>query len=106
MSRLDDALREALRREDPGPQFTARVLAQAAGASPKESWWRVVARLRWATAGALACLLLVGGGLEVRREQQVRQGRMAKEQLVLALHIAGAKLNLARDKVQELNAAE
>jgi hypothetical protein len=100
MSRFDDELREAMRREDPGPQFTASVLAKAAGAPAKVSWWP-----RWAMAGAFACLLLVGG-LEVRHEQEARQGRAAKQQLVLALHIAGAKLNLARDKVQELNAAE
>ena len=105
MSRLDDALRDALRREDPGPQFTARVLAQAARVPPKQSWWRSAAGLRWVTAGALACLLLAGG-VEYRREQQIRQGRMAKEQLVMALHIAGAKLNLARDRVQELNRDE
>jgi hypothetical protein len=105
MSRLEDALREAFRTEDPGPQFTARVLAAAAGARRKEHWWSV-AGLRWATAGALACVLLIGGSLEYRREQEERQGRLAKQQLVLALHIAGTKLNLARDRVQQLNAGD
>ncbi len=104
MSRLDDALRDALRREDPGPGFTARVLARARSAPPKPGWWSV-ARLRWVTAGALACLL-VAGGLEIRREREIAQGRKAKEQLVLALEIAGAKLNLARDKVRELNTGD
>jgi hypothetical protein len=112
MSRLEDELREALRREDPGPQFTARVLARVAAAQrPNESWWqRMVsafrpAKTRWAVAGALACLFLAIGGIEYR-EQQVRiEGEAAKERLVLALRIAGTKLNLARDKVQELNGA-
>jgi hypothetical protein len=113
MNRLDNELREALRRQDPGPDFTARVLAAAAAARPKESrwrtsWWRTFvagfgpARVRWATAGALACLLVVGGSLEY----QEWQGRRAKQQLVLALHIAGAKLNLARDQVRQINAGD
>ncbi len=112
MSRLDDALREALRREDPGPEFTARVLAAAAGAQPKQSWWRTFvsgfhpAKWRWATVGALACALLVGGGIEYRHQQEERQGRQAKEQLVLALRIAGSKLNAARNRVQQLNAGD
>jgi hypothetical protein len=105
MSRLDDALREALRTQDPGPEFTARVLTAAAGARPKQSWWQLP-RLRWATAAALACVLLAGGSLEYRREQEERQGRLAKQQLVLALRIAGSKLNLARDRIQRLNAGD
>ena len=105
MSRLDDALHEAFRRQDPGPQFTARVVAAAAGAPPKTSWWWAPG-WRWATAGALACLLLVGGSLEYRRDREERQGRLAKQQLVLALRIAGAKLNLARERVQQINAGD
>ncbi len=111
MNRLDDGLREALARQDPGPQFTARVLA-AAAAKPKESWWRTFvsgfgpAKVRWATAAALACVLVVGGSLEYRRQQEDREGRAAKQQLVLALRIAGTKLNQARDRVQQLNTGD
>ena len=105
MSRLDDELREAFRSQDPGPDFTARVLTAAAGARPKENWWGALG-LRWAMAAALACVLLVGGSLEYRREQEERQGQLAKQQLMLAFHIAGAKLNLARDRVQQLNAGD
>jgi hypothetical protein len=104
MNRLDDALRKAFRRQDPGPDFTARVLARAAQAPPpKRSWWW---GWRWAAAGALACLLLAGSGLEYRHRQEVHQGQMAKQQLLLALRIAGAKLNLARDRVQQLNSGD
>jgi hypothetical protein len=112
MSRFDDSLRDALRREDPGPEFTARVLAQAGAARPAPepgaSIWRTLwfrpAKLRWALAGGLASLLVVAGGVQYRREQQVRaQGVAAKQQLVLALRVAGAKLHAAREKVQELS---
>jgi len=108
MSRLDDAIREALRREDPGPEFTARVLAAAAGAQPKQTWWQAFVsslhpgRWRWATAGALACALVIGGSIEYHNWQ----GRQAKAKLVLALRIAGSKLNVARDRVQQLNAGD
>ncbi len=110
MSRLDDALRQALRREDPGPEFTARVLARAAAQSEKKPWWQALAaafgpgRMRWAAAGALACLLVVGGSVEYYHDQRVRsEGEAAKGQLMLALRIAGGKLNLARQRVQQLN---
>ncbi len=110
MKPLDDQLREALRRRDPGPDFTARVLARAAaGPVPRESLWRRLAaalsgmNLRWATA-ALACLLVVAAGVGYRERQVRIQGEAAKEQLVRALQIAGSKLNHAREKVRELNA--
>lgn len=108
MSRLDDALRQALRREDPGPEFTARVLARAAAEPRKRRWWESLGaafapgRMRWAAAGALACLLVVGGAVERYREQRV-EGEAAKGRLMLALRIAGGKLNLARQRVQQLN---
>ncbi len=109
MKPLDDQLREALRRRDPGPEFTARVLARAAAAPRKrESVWRRFPaalggmNLRWATA-ALACLLVVAGGIGYHERQVRIQGEAAKEQLVRALKIASSKLNHAREKVRELN---
>ncbi|MGE5646801.1 MAG: hypothetical protein ACM336_13515 [Acidobacteriota bacterium] len=96
MSRLDDELRDAFRREDPGPEFTARVLRAAAAREPKqEAWWRLP-KLRWALAASLAGLMLTIGGVEYRQRQQ---GEAAKERLLLAMRIAGTKLNLACEKV-------
>lgn len=103
MSRLDDALRESLRREDPGADFTRRVLARAAAARPaKRSWW-APPLVRWATAGALACAMLAAG-LQYQHERRLQaQGEAAKQQLVLALRIAGTKLEMARAKVVDRN---
>ncbi len=106
MSRLDDALRNAMRREDPGPDFTARVLARAAEQPARRGWWAALTTggMRWAAAGALACVLVVGGALESIHERRVEaEGQAAKQQLMLALRIAGGKLNLAREKVLEKN---
>ena len=107
MSRLDDGLREALRRVDPGPDFTRAVLERAAAARPKESWWQRLAfgmrppLVRWAAAGLVACALLATG-VEYQHERQQRaEGEAAKQQLVLALRIAGAKLHGVQEKVLE-----
>jgi hypothetical protein len=110
MDRFEDAVREALRREDPGPDFTGRVLVQAATASASKPWsWLRLAsafrpvRVRWAAAGALACILLAAGGVTYHERQTRIEGEAARQQLVLALRIAGTKLNWARAKVAQLN---
>lgn len=107
MNRFEDMLRDALQREDPGGEFTRRVLA-AAHREERRSWRERLAgafrlpALRWATA-ALAVLLTLGG-VEYRREQRVRaEGEAAKQQLMLAMRIAGAKLHVAQTKVLEIN---
>ncbi len=103
MSRLEDELREALRREDPGGEFTRRTLQRAAALKPRESVWRRWLRTpvwRWAPVGALACAMLVFSAVERHRvEVEREQGERAKAQLVMALRITGAKLHSAQVKV-------
>ena len=106
MSRLEDELRQALRREDPGPEFTARVLAQAAARPSRPSWWRTALvsmrppLMRWAAAGLAACLLAGVAGLEYHHQQQERvRGEAARQQVVLALRIAGSKLHSVQAKL-------
>ena len=100
---LDEELKSALERREPPPGFTERVLARVAAAGgPRRSWLPVwlawPATARWALAGGIAGLLVFAGITEQRR----RQGEIAKERVVLALHIAGAKLNYAQRKVREV----
>ncbi|MBI3667906.1 MAG: hypothetical protein HY236_17025 [Acidobacteria bacterium] len=115
MSRLDDALREALRREEPAADFTARVLARVASPRPKVSRRRALwetlrlplraPKLRWAGAAVL-CLVAVFG-FQYRRERQVRaEGEQARQQVILALRIAGAKLQVAQAKVDALHSSK
>lgn len=103
MSRLEDALREALKREDPGEEFTRRTLERAAALRPRESAWRRWLRppaWRWAAAGALACTLMVVSGVQHQREQRRRaEGERAKQELMLALKIAGTKLHETQVKI-------
>jgi hypothetical protein len=117
---LERTLRETLQREEPAAAFTERLLARIAaeeGASApsqaetvRENRWQQFLKLfqlpalHWATAGALACLLLVGAlGVQRYREQQreIAEGERAKEQVMLALRIASSKLNTAQRKVRE-----
>jgi len=118
MKPLDEELRSALRRLEPPPDFAKRVLARIeAGRHPKAGWGRArltswmasfrlprVARLRWIAAGALACLLAVIGSVEYWRYRRARtEGEMARQQVILALHIASDKLNGALSEVKRVD---
>ncbi len=104
MSRLEDELRNALRRESPPAGFVERVLARAA---EQQSRWSIVAwvrmrPMRWAVAAGMA-LLMVGAGIEYQNQREERaRGEAARAQVLLALKITGTKLQLAQQKIQEL----
>ena len=83
------------------------------------TWWqKLVASLqppqmKWAMAGAMAALLIasfVGVSryrqhqLELRRQAEIaeaEEGQRAKEQVMFAMRIASAKLNVAQKKVKD-----
>ena len=89
MNQFEDDLRAALRREEPPPDFAARVIARTRPAPRRSAWVAAIA----------ACLLAGLGSFEY----QQYEGRKAKRELLLALHITGIKLNIAQQKVIELN---
>jgi len=107
---IENALKEALRREDAPETLAAKVLMHVAQKSaesqPQHSWLAIFSRpaLRWAAfAGVSTCLTL--GGIHYRHLQRERvQGEAAKQQLMLALRIAGSKLHMAKEKVNDINA--
>jgi len=78
MSRLDDELRNAFRREQPSPDFTQRLLERVAlQPLPKARWWQRLAmlldppKLRWVAIGVTASLLLAIGTAEYQRLNRV-----------------------------------
>lgn len=87
MDWLEQELKRALERKDPGPQFAARVSA-GARRRPAPRWLAVAASV----------IVLAGGGLGYRQYQGVR----AKEQVLTALRLAGEKLNRVQDRVMEV----
>ena len=111
LKQLDQMLRTGLRRQSPPPDFVEQVLARVVqendASSQKESthWYACFSRpvIRWAAFAAVAASLVVGT-IQYRSVQRERaKGEAAKQQLMLALHIAGSKLQLAKSKVNEIN---
>ena len=98
MSKFDDELRMALRREEPSPDFTNRVMAriqameQSAVIRQREqeklreqnNWWQRLAGLfrpptiKWALAGAMAVVLIAAiFGVTRYREHQRQMAEIA-----------------------------
>ena len=90
MNHFEDELRQTLQRKQPPVGFAEKVLAKKRGS--KRLWhWAVI---------ALAASLAGVGTFELYRYQQ---GLHAKQQLMLALRITSNKMNVAQQKVVELN---
>jgi hypothetical protein len=77
MSRLDDELRIAFKREQPSMDFAARVLERINETpAPQRNWWRRLAalfeppKLRWIAVGAAASLLVAIGVAQYQRLQR------------------------------------
>jgi hypothetical protein len=105
-SDLERDLRQALQRKQPSPGFAARVLAKLPDerTSPWAHWFHAPA-LRWATAAAL--FLVIGMGAIAyyhHHQQELARGRAARQQLMLALRITGAKLQFAQQRIQAIGA--
>jgi len=92
VNEFDKDLRQALRRTDPPVGFVDRVLART---HPQP----VHIPLKWIGIAIAACLLLAAGRFEYRQYE----GRKAKRELLFALELAGSKLNIAQQKIFELN---
>lgn len=112
---LENELKRALQRDDASPDFTDRVMARIANApghakrrETESRWWRRLveffqpAQLKWAGAFA-AVVLLICAAIGVHRyrayQAEIAEGERAKEQVMLAMKIASAKLNIAQKKV-------
>jgi len=90
MDWLEEELKRALTRQEPAPEFTARVSAFARRpvASTSRRWIAVAASL----------VVLAGGSMGYRRYEGVR----SKEQVLLAVRIAAGKLNRVQTRVLEV----
>jgi hypothetical protein len=127
-----DAFKHALRRREAPDGFAERVLLRVervrieqelvarTDAGTRDSLLRLFTRplftrpfTRWAVAAVLAVVVAgVGGEIHYRRVQyenaqrERAEGEAAKQRLMLALRIAGSKLQLARSKVNQINASQ
>jgi hypothetical protein len=122
----EDDLREALKRKDPGPDFTQRVLARVEQAKTKGkpaqsakknngffAWWQL--RPAWTVAVTAVLLLGFGWGgyqyaeyrhqkqeaiMAERHEKELQEAERARDQAILALQIARSKLNHVLQQTQ------
>jgi hypothetical protein len=97
---LEEHLKIALQRESPAPGFASRVMQRIERErAPKRQWWRAV-------AASLTLTVLIGGGVAYedhqRRVREIREGEHAKEQVLLALRIAGEKVRYAQSEVRNI----
>ncbi len=104
MDRFEEALKQALRRQEAPEGFAGRVLARAAAPHAKASAWDVVSSwlgapaLRWSAAAAMTLVLMFG--VQYAAEQRRRtQGELARRQMITAVRITADKLDQARSKV-------
>lgn len=112
MSPLDDELKKALRRKEPSDDFESRVMRRIRSLPPSSMhWWEKAIssfrplHWRWAAVAAMVCFGVWLGIAQYQKEREVRlQGEKAKEQVMLALHIASTKLNHAQRALVERNA--
>ena len=91
---LDEELRGALRPVNPGEEFTDRVLSRIAHDSSR-SRRPARNRYRWLPAALAASVVLaslITHDWQLRREQR---GLEARKELLEALRVTGAKLDLA-----------
>ena len=98
---MDNELKSALRRKEPPPGFTERVLASCRAERDIPRGRGFLAPLGmtrgWRAVAAAALLVIgLGGGEAVRIVR-------AKQQMLTALHITGAKLRDARNHVNDIS---
>jgi len=90
---FEKALQSALRRRDPGEDFSGRIVARLGGT-------RRVLRSRWLPA-ALAASIVAAVGLVQMRQHALDAARanQARAQLLQALSIASDNINIVRAAV-------
>ena len=90
---LEEQLKSALARKKPSPGFSDRVIHELNRGPRTEDR----GRLSWRVAAAI--ILLIGGGWTARQIAERRAGERAREEVLLALHIAGSKVHYAQTQV-------
>jgi anti-sigma-K factor RskA len=103
---LDRDLKRALRRQAPDPGFAGRVLQRIETEERRSRLSGQAARVHssrwWRAAAASVMLVVLGGGYAAHEYQQRREGEKAREQVLQALQIAGAKVRYAQEEVRAI----
>lgn len=120
---LDDELKRALRAEDPGDEFTARVLERIRASQQQERGERgerapltlasvpaapaVNARaarprmVAWFAAMAATLTLTVGGAQWIKHRAEIAEGERARAEVLAALRLTSEKLSIVHAAIAE-----
>jgi len=107
MTPFEEELRKALVRAEPTEDFTERVLAAAHSDESRstKNGWLTPGFWRFASVAALV-IVLFAAAFGYRQHVRRVKGEAAKEQLLTALHIAGAQLHAAQMRVHDIENSE
>ncbi|HEX9161671.1 MAG TPA: hypothetical protein VF980_08200 [Thermoanaerobaculia bacterium] len=95
---LESQLKSALARKQPPPGFASRVVA-AVNRGPRTE---ERGRFRWRAIAAAAMLTVILGGWTAHEIAERREGERARNEVLLALRIAGAKVRYAQTQVHDI----
>ena len=98
---LEKSLKSALGRKTPPPDFTARVMSAIAGEQRGQARSPVLHRW-WRAAAAAVMLTALAGGWTAHQVAERRAGERARDDVMVALHIAGAKVRYAQQQVHDI----
>jgi|HigsolmetaAR201D_1030396.scaffolds.fasta_scaffold13044_3 hypothetical protein len=96
---LENELRLALQRHDPPEGFAERVLDKIS--RPKRAPRTFPGRWMIAAAAAALCIVVALGAYKAHHDRV--RGEAARDQLMLAMQITGAKLRVVQEKVRHWN---
>lgn len=104
---LEDDLRRAVRRESPAPGFAARVLERIeSGDGVRTSHVRPHPGRTWRAVAASLTLTAILGGWAAHTVHQRREGERARDQVLLAMRIAGEKVRYAQQEVRAIGSTD
>ena len=101
MDPLEEQLKNALRREQPRTGLALRVRARIAVQKKRaaRAGWSWLPSFEW-VLGILVCVGIVAGASYRHERIERSRGEAAKQQVYVALRLAGAKMQLAESKVR------
>ncbi len=100
---LDRELENALRRSAPPAGFAARVMARIeAEEGSRRPFGRPSVRRGWRAVAAGILLTAIAGGWAAQRAIERREGERARDEVMVALRIAGSKVRAAQQHVRDV----
>lgn len=107
MTPFEEELRKALTRSEPSDDFTAKLLAAAHARETAAAKRRIGSALFWRLVPAVALVIVLFSAAFGYRERVRRvKGEEAKEQLLMAIHIASIQLHAAQVRVNKIESSE